>query len=59
LAVLVEKIVVSHDALAWYELEKNVASQECGGHETVKISPQPQQLAPNLGEGEAAKKQSI
>jgi len=33
-----------------------VASQECGGHETVKISPRSQQLAPNLREGEAAKK---
>ena len=43
-AVLVEKTVVSHDALARYELEKVVASHH---------------LAPNLGEGEAAKKQSI
>ena len=71
-AMLVEKTVASHDALARYELEKvvashqahleagkNVASQEYGGHETVKISPRPQQLAPNLGEGDEAKKQSI
>ena len=41
-AVLVEKTVVSHDALARYELEKVVPED-----------------VPNLGEGEAAKKQSI
>ena len=65
--------MTSHHSLAWYELEKvvayqahacyeaakNVTSQDCGGHETVKISPRPQQLAPNLREGEAAMKQSI
>ena len=41
-AVLVEKTMVSHDALARYELEKVVPED-----------------VPNLGEGEAAKKQSI
>ena len=69
-AVLVENTVESYHALARYELEKvvayqaharleagkNVASQECGGHEMVNISPRPQQLALNLREGEAAKK---
>jgi hypothetical protein len=60
--------MASHHALARYKLEKVVAYQalarkEAGknvaSHETVKISPRPQQLAPNLRDREATKKQSI